>query len=73
MEIREIQERLYPQLITDPEVNERITRVREAFEALLRDVNEKVPSGREQSLAFTHIEEASFWAVKGIARNQDGN
>ena len=30
-----------------------------------------VPSGREQSLALTKIEEAMFWANAGIARTVD--
>lgn len=29
-----------------------------------------VPASREQSLAFTAIEEAMFWGNAGIARNQ---
>ena len=31
----------------------------------------RVPSGREQSIALTKIEEALFWANAGIARNPD--
>ncbi len=34
---------------------------------LFRDV---VPSGREQSVAITKLEEAMMWANAGIARNQ---
>ena len=30
-----------------------------------------VPPGREQSLAFTHLEQTSMWMKAGIARNQD--
>lgn len=35
----------------------------------MKAVNEVVPPGREQSLAFTHLEEAKFWASAGVARN----
>lgn len=31
---------------------------------------ERVPPGREQSLALTKLEEAIFWANAGIARNE---
>lgn len=30
-----------------------------------------VPEGREQSIAFTKIEEALFWAIAGIARDPE--
>lgn len=33
-------------------------------------IDEVVPPGREQALAFTSIEEAMFWGNAGIARNQ---
>ena len=32
----------------------------------IADVRNKVPAGREQSLAITKIEEAVMWAVKGL-------
>lgn len=32
-------------------------------------VRDTVPPGREQSLAFTHLEDAKFWASAGVARN----
>lgn len=37
---------------------------------LARELVEIVPSGREQSLAITHLEEVMMWANAGIARNQ---
>lgn len=32
-------------------------------------IDEAVPRSREQSLAFTNLEQAVFWANAGIARN----
>jgi hypothetical protein len=34
-------------------------------------IEEFVPSGREQSLALTKLEEMSMWTKAGIARNQE--
>lgn len=31
-------------------------------------IDERVPAGREKSLALTHLEEVVFWANAGIAR-----
>ena len=39
------------------------------FEQLAGAVVERTPTSREQSLALTQIEQASFWAVAAIARN----
>jgi hypothetical protein len=41
--------------------------MRRAADAVL----DLVPPGREQSLAFTALEEAMFWANAGIARAGD--
>lgn len=35
---------------------------------LAKYINERVPEGREKSLAITHLEEAMMWANAGIAR-----
>jgi transcription initiation factor TFIID subunit TAF12 len=32
----------------------------------IREIDNKVPAGRERSLAITKIEEAVMWAVKGL-------
>lgn len=32
-------------------------------------LNERLPEGREKSLAITHLEEVVFWANAAIARN----
>jgi hypothetical protein len=33
-------------------------------------ISEKVPAGRERSLALTNLEQSIFWANAGIARNE---
>lgn len=54
--------------------NDRVKANHEDVRALLRDaarrIVEHTPSGREQSLALTKLEEAMFWANAAIARNQ---
>lgn len=45
---------------------ERIERVREAAKATAQVINDSCQSSRERSLAFTHLEETTMWAVKAI-------
>lgn len=33
-------------------------------------IEEQVPNSREKSLALTNLEQATFWANAGIARNE---
>lgn len=35
-------------------------------------INEKVPDGREKSLAITHLEEVMLWSNAAIARHNVG-
>lgn len=44
------------------------TSVREHCRELATFINEKVPEGREKSLAITHLEEVMFWGNAAIAR-----
>ncbi len=44
------------------------TSIREHCRELASFINEKVPEGREKSLAITHLEEVMFWANAAIAR-----
>jgi hypothetical protein len=44
------------------------TSVREHCRELATFINEKVPEGREKSLAITHLEETLFWSNAAIAR-----
>ncbi len=43
--------------------------VRDACLKLALFINEKVPDGREKSLAITNLEEVMLWANAAIARN----
>lgn len=68
---QEIHDRVYPQSATDIISQKEIANVRSAIYHAMKVVNESVPKSREQSLAFTALEEACHWAVKGICRGQD--
>lgn len=43
--------------------------LREKAKELAYLIAELVPAGREQSLAMTNLEQATFWANAGIARS----
>lgn len=43
--------------------------IREKAKELAYLLDEKVPNGREKSLAMTQLEQAVFWANAGIARS----
>jgi len=43
--------------------------IRDKAKELAYLIDTKVPASREQSLAFTKLEEAVMWANAGIARN----
>lgn len=40
-----------------------------AFAALMNDIDEIVPGGREKSLVFTKLEEALLWSRSAITRS----
>jgi hypothetical protein len=44
--------------------------LRANFKDLVRLIYSEIPEGRDQSLAFTRLEEASMHANAAIARNQ---
>ena len=44
------------------------TSVRENCRQLAKFLNDKLPEGREKSLAITHLEEVMFWGNAAIAR-----
>lgn len=45
--------------------------VRELCGDLAQELNERLPEGREKSLAITHLEETLMWSNAAIARSQD--
>lgn len=51
----------------------RIERLRLAFSGLYDLLDTECKSSRETSLAFTKLEEAQFWAIKGISREENNN
>ena len=49
---------------------ERIEAVREIAKQLGADIIDLCPDTRERSLALTHLEETTMWAVKSIVLHQ---
>jgi len=54
------------------EQKERMQIFRDKFAALCTDIIDSVPNGRGRALAFSKLEEASFWLNKAITLN-DGS
>lgn len=50
---------------------ERIDMAREMFSRVYNFVDKYCKPGRETSLAITKLEEAQFWAIKGITREEN--
>lgn len=57
-------------LETNDEQKERINKVRNLFSELYNEIEKNCKSSRETSLVFTKLEEAQFWAIKGITREK---
>ena len=55
-------------LEVDAEKQEKIQEIREMFSKMYDFIEENCKSSRETSLAITKLEEAQFWAIKGITR-----
>ena len=49
---------------------ERINKVREIFSDIYDWLENNCKGSRETSLAFTKLEEAQFWIIKGISREE---
>jgi hypothetical protein len=49
---------------------DRYLMLRSEFKRLAYIVLDNTPSSREQSLAFTKLEEAMMWTIAAIARNE---
>ena len=50
------------------EQDERIYNARKVFSEVFDFIDNQCKSSRETSLAITKLEEAQFWAIKGISR-----
>ena len=49
---------------------ERIDEIRKIFSDIYDWLEKNCKGSRETSLAFTKLEEAQFWAIKGISREE---
>lgn len=49
---------------------EKYTQLRDKAKELALLIVELTPASREQSVALTHLEEATFWSNAAIARNE---
>ena len=52
------------------EQNNRIDEIRKMFSNMYDFIEENCKSSRETSLVYTKLEEAQFWAIKGISREE---
>ena len=52
----------------DKKKNNRIQHIRECFYIIYDEIDLKCKPSRETSLALTKLEEAQFWAIKGVTR-----
>lgn len=57
-------------LEVDTEKQEKIQEIREKFSKMYDFIEGNCKSSRETSLAITKLEEAQFWAIKGITREE---
>lgn len=53
------------------EQQKRIDKVRYMFSAMYDLMEQQCKNSRETSLAITKLEEAQFWAIKGISREEE--
>jgi hypothetical protein len=58
-------------LETSEAQKERIAKTRNEFSKMYDFIEENCKPNRETSLVLTKLEEAQFWAIKGITREED--
>ena len=58
-------------LETNEEQKERIEKIRNLFSNMYDEIDSICKSSRETSLVYTKLEEAQFWAIKGITREEN--
>lgn len=57
-------------LAVNEEKNNRIQHIRDIFSNVYDEIEQNCKVSREISLAITKLEEAQFWAIKGITREE---
>lgn len=57
-------------LETNENQKERIEQIRNLFSKLYDEIDLICKGSRETSLVYTKLEEAQFWAIKGITREK---
>lgn len=55
----------------DEEKNNRIQHIRDVFSTIYDEIDKNCKKSRETSLVYTKLEEAQFWAIKGITREEN--
>lgn len=58
-------------IAVDEEKNNRIQHLRDVFSNVYDKIENNCKGSRETSLAYTKLEEAQFWAIKGITREEE--
>ncbi|MFJ2176395.1 hypothetical protein ACIOHE_26330 [Streptomyces sp. NPDC087851] len=71
MDARDIENRFAFHAATTEEKRDAHTSVRQQCRQLADFLNEKLPEGREKSLAITHLEDVMMWGNAALARSGD--
>lgn len=58
-------------LAVNEEKNNRIQHIRDVFSNIYDEIETNCKPSRETSLVMTKLEEAQFWAIKGITREEE--
>lgn len=69
--IEDIENRFAFHPATNEEKRNAHSSIRNACRELADFLNEKMPEGREKSIAITKLEEVMFWGNAGIARDNE--
>lgn len=69
MDPKDIENRFAFHPATTEEKRDAHTSVRQNCRVLADFLNDKLPEGREKSLAITHLEDTMMWANASLARN----